>query len=222
MAIRYQRRVNLGKGIGLNLSGRSISMSTRTKWGSFGTGGFSILSGIPGLSYRQRYKKGDFITPFLSVAIFLTAGILVICIKIVVLILIVLAQAIAIFSIVCFKVLFILACYLATGLWVCLFLLAKGIKSIAVSLFAIAVSSYIYLRRVVQRRKEQALRIASYPIIDTTLDARSIYVSRRGAQEGPFLLKDIIKSINNGYLSNEDHFWDEQLQKWKPITEIRK
>ncbi|MEQ8474794.1 DUF4236 domain-containing protein [Fulvivirga sp.] len=58
MSIRYQKRVNLGKGAGINLSKSGASYSQRTKWGSIGSRGFSIRTGIPGLSLRQNWGKG--------------------------------------------------------------------------------------------------------------------------------------------------------------------
>lgn len=59
MGFQFHRRVSLGKNGFLNLSSSGVSASQRTSWGSFGTRGFSIRTGIPGLSYRKRYKKGD-------------------------------------------------------------------------------------------------------------------------------------------------------------------
>jgi hypothetical protein len=60
MGFRLQRRVSLAKGTFMNVSGSGLSFTRRTKWGSYGTRGFSIRTGIPGLYYRQRYsKKGD-------------------------------------------------------------------------------------------------------------------------------------------------------------------
>ncbi len=52
MGFRYYRRVNLGKGLGLNLSKSGVSPSVRTKWGSVGTRNYSIPIGIKGLYYR--------------------------------------------------------------------------------------------------------------------------------------------------------------------------
>lgn len=57
MALRYQKRINLGKGVGLNVSKSGISTSIRTKAGSIGTRGFSLKIGIPGLSYRGSFGK---------------------------------------------------------------------------------------------------------------------------------------------------------------------
>ena len=56
MGFRYQRRI--GKGLGLNLSKSGISTSYRTKYGSIGSKGFSLRTGIPGLTFRSR-KSGD-------------------------------------------------------------------------------------------------------------------------------------------------------------------
>jgi hypothetical protein len=57
MTLRYQKRVNLGNGLGLNISKTGFSTSYRTKYGSFGSRGFSIRTGIPGLSYRGYFGK---------------------------------------------------------------------------------------------------------------------------------------------------------------------
>ena len=63
MGFRFSRRVNLGGGLGLNLSKSGISPSYRTKFGSVGPKQFSIRTGIPGLSYRggggRRGKGGE-------------------------------------------------------------------------------------------------------------------------------------------------------------------
>ena len=52
MGFRYQKRIKLGKGAGLNVSKSGVSASYRTKYGSIGPKGFSIRTGIPGLTYR--------------------------------------------------------------------------------------------------------------------------------------------------------------------------
>jgi biotin carboxyl carrier protein len=57
MSLRYQKRVNLGNGLGLNFSKTGLSTSYRTKYGSIGSRGFSIRTGIPGLSFRSYFGK---------------------------------------------------------------------------------------------------------------------------------------------------------------------
>ena len=52
MGFRFYKRANLAGGLGLNLSKSGISPSLRTKYGSFGSRGFSIPTGIKGLYYR--------------------------------------------------------------------------------------------------------------------------------------------------------------------------
>src|ERR1700694_4692336 len=58
MGFRFQRRINLGGGAGLNLSKSGISPSYRTKYGSIGPKAFSIRTGIPGLTYRGGKGRG--------------------------------------------------------------------------------------------------------------------------------------------------------------------
>ncbi len=52
MGFRFYKRVNLGNGLGLNLSKSGVSPSIRTSSGSIGTRYFSIPTGIKGLYYR--------------------------------------------------------------------------------------------------------------------------------------------------------------------------
>lgn len=59
MGFRYQRRISLGGGAGLNLSKSGVSTSVRSRFGSIGTRGFSIRTGIPGLTYRSYGRKGS-------------------------------------------------------------------------------------------------------------------------------------------------------------------
>lgn len=58
MGIQYRKRINLGGGLGLNLSKSGISTSLRTKIGSVSSRGYSIKTGIPGLYIRGSWKKG--------------------------------------------------------------------------------------------------------------------------------------------------------------------
>lgn len=60
MGFRYYRRINLGRGLGLNVNKSGISPSYRTNYGSIGPKAFSIRTGIPGLTYKGgRGKAGE-------------------------------------------------------------------------------------------------------------------------------------------------------------------
>lgn len=52
MGLRFYRRLNLGRGLGVNVGLRGLSLSLRGRRGAVGTSGFSLRSGIPGLTYR--------------------------------------------------------------------------------------------------------------------------------------------------------------------------
>lgn len=57
MSFRFQKRINLGKGLGLNISKSGISPSLRTKIGTVSTKGFSVKTGISGVNYRKNFSK---------------------------------------------------------------------------------------------------------------------------------------------------------------------
>lgn len=57
MAFQYYKRIKLGKRFGLNISKSGISPSYRSKIGSISSKGYSIRTGIKGLSYRKSFKK---------------------------------------------------------------------------------------------------------------------------------------------------------------------
>ena len=57
MGIRFQKRIKLGEGLGLNISKSGVSTSYRNKRGSLSSKGFSIRTGIPGLTYRKSFSK---------------------------------------------------------------------------------------------------------------------------------------------------------------------
>ena len=59
MGFRFQRRINLGGGWGVNASGSGGSLSYRDKTGSIGTKGYSLRTGVPGLSYRGRWGRNS-------------------------------------------------------------------------------------------------------------------------------------------------------------------
>lgn len=58
MGFNYYKRIGGNKGLGLNLSSSGISSSYRTKYGSVSSRGFSIKTGIPGLSFRSGFGHG--------------------------------------------------------------------------------------------------------------------------------------------------------------------
>ena len=72
MGFRFSKRINLGKGFGLNLSKSGVSPSVRTKLGSFSTKGYSLKTGVPGLSYR---KAGNSKGCLLSFVFYIVLGI---------------------------------------------------------------------------------------------------------------------------------------------------
>lgn len=53
MGFRFQKRIKLGGGFGLNLSKSGISPSLRTKMGTFNKSGYSTKTGISGLRYQN-------------------------------------------------------------------------------------------------------------------------------------------------------------------------
>lgn len=60
MSFVFRRRLEIGKGLGVNVSTSGASLSFRNSLGSVSTSGFSVKTGIPGLSYRQSFgKKGS-------------------------------------------------------------------------------------------------------------------------------------------------------------------
>ncbi len=57
MAFRYNRRNKLGKGFGINVSKSGVTPSYRSKRGSISSKGYSVRTGIPGLTYRKIFSK---------------------------------------------------------------------------------------------------------------------------------------------------------------------
>lgn len=57
MGFRYYKRINMGKGFGSNVSKSGIRPSYRSKSGSVNSKGFSVRTGIPGLTYRKSFSK---------------------------------------------------------------------------------------------------------------------------------------------------------------------
>jgi hypothetical protein len=56
MGLGFRKRVNLGGGLGLNISKSGISPSIRTKAGTISNKGFSIRTGVSGVSYKKNFS----------------------------------------------------------------------------------------------------------------------------------------------------------------------
>ena len=75
MGFKFNKRIKLGKGLGLNISKSGISSSLRTKRGIISSKGYSIRTGIPGLTYRKTFKKSKnsgcvvFLIPLLTLGL---------------------------------------------------------------------------------------------------------------------------------------------------------
>ncbi|MRT17578.1 DUF4236 domain-containing protein [Vitellibacter sp. q18] len=80
MGFRYQKKINLGKGFGLNISKSAVSPSLRTKRGSLSSKGYSIRSGIPGVTYRKTFStnKNDGCLSVFTFLVFLIFFIIII------------------------------------------------------------------------------------------------------------------------------------------------
>ena len=59
MSFRFQKRVKIGKGLGVNISKSGITPSYRSKKGSVSSKGYSVRTGIPGLNYRKSFSKSS-------------------------------------------------------------------------------------------------------------------------------------------------------------------
>lgn len=57
MSFRFHKKVKLGKGFGIHISKSGITPSYRGKRGSLSSKGYSIRTGIPGLTYRKSFPK---------------------------------------------------------------------------------------------------------------------------------------------------------------------
>jgi len=67
MGFRFRKRINIFKGLGLNLTGRGIGASFRNKFGSVNSRGrYTVRSGIPGLTWHGSLGKSikDFFKMF--------------------------------------------------------------------------------------------------------------------------------------------------------------
>ncbi|WP_109853323.1 DUF4236 domain-containing protein [Aquimarina sp. AU58] len=57
MGLRFNKRINLGKGFGFHISKSGITPSYRNKRGSLSSKGYSIRTGISGITYRKTISK---------------------------------------------------------------------------------------------------------------------------------------------------------------------
>lgn len=75
MSVRIQRRISLGSGLGLNVSKSGLSLSQRTPFGSIGTTGYSVRTGIPGVFFRKyRGRSRNNNTFWIIMLVLLAAG----------------------------------------------------------------------------------------------------------------------------------------------------
>lgn len=57
MGFRFQKRINLGGGVGLNVSKSGISPSLRTKYGTISNKRVSVRTRIKGVAYTKKIRK---------------------------------------------------------------------------------------------------------------------------------------------------------------------
>lgn len=57
MSLRFNKKINLGKGLGINISKSGITPSYRSKRGSLSYKGYSVRTGIPGLTHKKIFCK---------------------------------------------------------------------------------------------------------------------------------------------------------------------
>ena len=74
MAIRVQRRLKVRGGLGVNVGKSSGSVSYRSRFGSLGTKGYSVRSGIPGLYWRGSWGRRNPIGAFVGLFVVLGVG----------------------------------------------------------------------------------------------------------------------------------------------------
>lgn len=74
MGFRFNKRIKLGKGLGLNISKSGVRPSYRNKSGSVSSKGFSVKTGIPGVTYRKAFSKSKSSGCLLIFILFLLLG----------------------------------------------------------------------------------------------------------------------------------------------------
>lgn len=57
MGFRFQKRIKLGGGLGLNVSKSGISPSLRTSKGTISSKRLSVKTGISGVTYQKNFSK---------------------------------------------------------------------------------------------------------------------------------------------------------------------
>lgn len=57
MGFRFQKRIKLGGGLGLNVSKSGISPSLKTRKGTVSSKGFSVRTGISGVNYQNNFSN---------------------------------------------------------------------------------------------------------------------------------------------------------------------
>lgn len=72
MAFRFNKRIKLGKGLGINVSKSGMTPSYRNKRGSLSSKGYSLRTGIPGLTYRKTFSKSNKSGCLLSIIFFIS------------------------------------------------------------------------------------------------------------------------------------------------------
>lgn len=87
MGFRLQRRISLGGGWGLNASRSGGSLSHRSQHGSIGSKGFSLRTGIPGLTYSRNWGKKAGGVAAIVLAVVIAFGVLTIALRILLLVL---------------------------------------------------------------------------------------------------------------------------------------
>jgi len=57
MSFRYSKRIKIAKGFGIHIGKSGIAPSYRGRRGSLSSKGYSIRTGIPGLTYRKTFSR---------------------------------------------------------------------------------------------------------------------------------------------------------------------
>ena len=74
MGFQFNKRIKLGKGLGLNVSRSGVRPTYRNKSGSLSSKGFSIKTGIRGVTYRKTFGKAKNSGCLLTLILFLLFG----------------------------------------------------------------------------------------------------------------------------------------------------